>query len=86
MAPCTPKAAAPASPPAARAFSTPSGIRVRNGRPWSSSSACAATPMARKKASIVSSHHRTSRTGANAAPIATYDRCHSVYGGCSRVQ
>ena len=22
--------------------------------------------------------------GASAAPIATYDRCHSVYGGCSK--
>ena len=54
IVPCTPSATAPASPIIASAIRIPSGIRVRSGRPWSSSSACAATPIARKNAAKAS--------------------------------
>ena len=57
-APSTPSATAPARPTAASAQSTPSGIRVPSGRPCNSSSACAATPIARKNAIRVSTSHR----------------------------
>ena len=49
-APSMPSATAPASPTTASAHSTPSGMRVPSGRPCNSSSACAATPIARKNA------------------------------------
>ena len=86
IVPWIPRPIAPASPTIAIAHSTPSGIRVRSGRPLSSSSAWAARPIARKNASRVSTSHPTSRTGATHAPMTTYDRCHAVYGGWSRDQ
>ena len=57
------------------------GIRVCSGRPCSSSSACAPTPIARKNASVVQPSSAQSIRGASAAPSATYERCQSVYGG-----
>src|SRR5918995_5178177 len=79
--PCTPNAIAPPRPTTAMAIRTPPGMRVRSGRPLSSSRAWAARPIAKKKAASVSRSHPTWRWGASAAPIATYERCHTVYGG-----
>src|SRR5207248_2345925 len=77
----TPIAHAPASDATAIATSTADGIRVRSGRPFSSSSACAAIPSARKNAISAQSSRSRWKCGASAAPTATYERCHSVYGG-----
>ena len=65
--------------------STVRGIRVASGRPFSSSSACAPMPIASRNASTVQPSRPHFIAGASAAPIATYDRCQSVYGGCSSV-
>ena len=70
-APSMPSATAPASPTAASAHSTGSGIRVPSGRPCNSSSACAATPIARKNAISVSTSHLTLTVDAMQAPITT---------------
>ena len=70
-APSMPSATAPASPIAASAHKTASGMRVPSGRPCSSSSACAAMPIARKNAISVSTSQRTFTTGASDAPITT---------------
>ena len=51
--------------------STRVGIRVASGRPWSSSSACAPIPSARKNAASAASRRFVSSSGASAAPIAT---------------
>ncbi len=58
-------------------------MEVPSGRPWSSSSAWAPTPTARRKATSVAANLPPSNRGAMLAPIATYDRCHKVYGGWS---
>jgi hypothetical protein len=67
--PWIPSAIAPISPITANA-QPPSGIAFGR-RPFSSSRACAARPIARKKASRVSTSHRTSTTGAMQAPNTT---------------
>src|SRR5260370_23821856 len=54
---------------------------VPSGRPCSSSRACAPMPTARKNATSVPPSRHSTRGGITAAPNATYDRCHSVYGG-----
>src|SRR4051794_18228363 len=77
----TPIAQAAASAATATPTSTADGMRVRNGRPFSSSRACAAIPSARKNASSAQSSRSRWNCGASAAPTATYERCHSVYGG-----
>ncbi len=69
--PNTPRASAPARPAAITATSTGDGIRVRSGRPLSSSSACAASPTARKNASTVAISRLTCTCGASAAPMTT---------------
>ena len=84
--PWIPNPIAPPRPTTAIVHSTPSGMRVRSGRPLSSSSAWAARPIARKNATSVSTNHPRSTTGARQAPMTTYDRCHAVYGGCSSDQ
>jgi len=56
----------------------PVAMRVRSGRPWSSSSAWAATPIARKNPASVSSSHQSLTSGVSDAPITTYERCQSV--------
>ena len=67
-----PIAAAPAIETAASAISVVSGIRVCSGRPFSSSSACAPTPIARKKASERRDEARAVELRRRApAPIAT---------------
>ncbi len=71
---------------AASAHSTPSGIFVWSGRPLSSSRACAPTPIASAKAAIVAPSRAHENVGASAAPIAAYERCQSVYGGCRSVR
>ena len=81
----TPIATAPASVTTASVTSAEEGMRVRSGRPCNSSRACAAIPIARKNAAIPHSIRSVWKRGASAAPTATYDRCHSVYGGCSSV-
>ena len=81
----TPIAHAPAIETAARPASTGEGMRVRSGRPFNSSSACAPTPIARRNASTVQPSSPQRICGASAAPIATYERCQSVYGACSSV-
>ena len=53
MTPNTPSTSAPSSPTTTTATSAADGIAVRSGRPRSSSSACAASPTARKNASTV---------------------------------
>ena len=85
-APARPRATAPTSPPAAIHLSAVSGIDVASGRPASSSRACAVRPTARKNASAVAPSRPPSNVGATAAPMATYDRCQAVYGGCSNVR
>ena len=70
----------------ASAISTPSGIAVRSGRPLSSSSAWAPTPSARANAVSPQSNRLSDSSGARAAPITTYERCQSVYGGWSSVR
>ena len=47
------------------------GSRVRSGRPFSSSSACAATPSASANAAIVQTIRSVRKCGASAAPSAT---------------
>ncbi len=42
-------------------------------------------PTARKNATSVPPSRHSTSGGIMAAPNATYDRCHSVYGGCSKV-
>ena len=66
-----PIAAAPEIETAASATSTGGEIRVCSGRPRSSSSACAPTPMASAKASVVHPSSGQSIRGASAAPTAT---------------
>jgi hypothetical protein len=85
MATWTPIAHAPAIDHAASPTSTRSGMRVRSGRLFISSSACAPMPIARKNASTVQPRRPHFMCGATAAPSAAYDRCHSVYGGWSSV-
>ena len=70
-APSMPSATAPARPVTASAHSTASGMRVPSGRPRSSSSACAATPIARKNAITVSTSQRTFTVDTMHAPITT---------------
>ena len=82
----TPSATAPINPSEPSATRTPDGIRVPRGRPCNSSNECAAIPTARKNASKAPATIRGSGIGANAAPSKTYERCHSVYGGCRSVQ
>ena len=69
--PAMPSAIAPAAPAALTAISTGPGIRVRSGRPRSSSRAWAAIPTARKKASRVASRRLRPTWGASAAPMTT---------------
>ena len=69
--PSMPRATAPASPTTATPTSRELGMRVPSGRPCSSSSACAASPIARKNASRVSPSHRICTSGASEAPITT---------------
>ena len=69
--PNTPRASAPARPAAITATRTGDGIRVRSGRPLSSSSACAASPTARKNASTVAISRLACTCGASAAPMTT---------------
>ncbi len=71
ITPATPRASAPARPATATATRTADGIRVRSGRPLSSSSACAASPTARKKASTVAISLLSWTCGASAAPMTT---------------
>ena len=80
-----PIAAAPEMETAARAASTGGEMRVWSGLPRSSSRAWAPTPMASAKASVVHPSSGQSIRGASAAPTATYERCQSVYGGCTSV-
>jgi hypothetical protein len=61
--------------------STVEPMPVPSGLPFSSSSACAPMPTARKNAISVPASRHTTRGGMTAAPITTYDRCQSVYGG-----
>ena len=60
-------------------------IPVPSGLPFSSSSACAPIPTARKNATSVPASRHTTSGGITAAPITTYDRCQRVYGGWSSV-
>ena len=66
-----PRATAPASPTAATDTRAAPGIRVRSGRPLSSSSAWAASPTAKKNASRVAIRRVVLTTGARQAPITT---------------
>ena len=65
-----PMATATAIETAASAHSTPSGIFVWSGRPFSSSRACAPTPMASANAATVAPSRAHENVGASAAPIA----------------
>ena len=67
--PTTPRASAPARPTTTTATRADDGIRVRSGRPRSSSRACAASPTARKNASTVAIRRLVCTRGASAAPI-----------------
>ena len=69
--PATPNATAPASPATVTATSVGAGMRVCNGRPFSSSSACAASPTARKNAVSVASSGVRLTWGARLAPMTT---------------
>src|SRR3954451_14237948 len=81
----TPIAAAAAMDTAASATSVLSEICVCNGRPCSSSSACAPTPIASANATSVSPSTDQSTCGTSTPPITTYDGCQRVYGACSSV-
>ena len=70
-APRTPIPTAPARATAARAQRIPSEIRVRSGRPRSSSSACAQIPTPRKNPTTLAPSLPPSSRGATAAPITT---------------
>ena len=80
-----PIAQAAAIETAASPTSTGAGIPVRSGRPFSSSSACAPIPIARKNARVAHPSTAHFMCGASAAPIATYERCQIVYGAWSSV-
>ena len=67
--PATPRASAPARPTMTTVTSAGDEIRVRSGRPRSSSSACAASPTARKNASTVAISQLVCTRGASAAPM-----------------
>ena len=71
MLPATPIATAPASPTTASVTSVGRESAVRNGRPLSSSSACALTPTARENATKVQPSRLRWSVGAAAAPSAT---------------
>ena len=71
LAATMPIAHAAAIETAASVTSTADGIRVRNGRPFSSSSAWAPIPIARKNASTVHPRRPHFIWGASAAPITT---------------
>ncbi|HXL94436.1 MAG TPA: hypothetical protein VN969_36350 [Streptosporangiaceae bacterium] len=69
MTPSTPSASAPSSPTTTTSTSAHDGMRVRSGRSRSSSSACAASPTARKNASTVAISLLVCTRGASEAPI-----------------
>ena len=69
--PMAPSATAPPSPTAAAALKSHVGSAVPSGRPRSSSSACAAMPTARKKASNVAMSVVQFTRGAIMAPSTT---------------
>ncbi|TAN31938.1 hypothetical protein EPN29_12105 [bacterium] len=69
--PAMPRPTAPASPMAAAVHRTALGISVRSGRPFSSSSAWAEMPTARKKASSVAARRTALTDGARLAPMTT---------------
>ena len=58
--------------------SAPAGIRVPNGRPFSSSSEWAASPTAKKNANNVATSRVALTVGARQAPMTTYAKCHAV--------
>ena len=80
-----PIAAATVTEPTASATRTLEGISVRNGRPSSSSSAWAPTPIASANATTVHPSVGQSTLAARHPPTTTYDRCQAVYGTCSSV-
>ena len=69
--PATPSATAPARPMTVTAIRAGELIRVRSGRPLSSSSACAARPTARKNAISVAISADRLTCGARQAPMTT---------------
>ncbi len=83
--PYTPMAAPAAIDTPASVHRTPSGMRVCNGRPLNSSSACAPMPIASANAASVSATRDHANCDDSPAPAATYERCHNVYGGCRSV-
>jgi hypothetical protein len=81
----TPSAVAAAIETTASTHSVRSGIRVCSGRPRSSSRACAPTPIPSANASSAAPQRVHENGEARPAPIATNERCQSVYGGWSSV-
>jgi hypothetical protein len=70
-APAIPIPTAIASGTMDRPTSTPSGIFVCSGRPFSSSTACAEMPSARKNATSAATSRPSYKCGARQAPITT---------------